>query len=375
MTIRNTRTGGQILVDQLVRKGVDRAFCVPGESYLAALDALYDAPIARHRLPAGRRRRDDGRGLWQADRPARHLLRHPRPRRHQCLRRRPYRPAGFDADDPVHRPGRARMREREAFQEIDYRALFGDVAKWVAEIDDARAHSRVRRARLPPGDARAGPGPVVLSLPEDMLTETADVADAAPLGRSRPSPALPNMAQLRAAAGARPSGRSSSSAARAGPTRRAQTSRASPSASTCRSAAPSAARCCSTTMHPQLCRRRRHRHQPEAGRARQGRPTCVLLIGGRMGEMPSSGYTLLDIPTRRRRWSMSIPAPRSSAASTSPTLAINATPAAFAAALEAHEPPARSRLAAETPSRRTPPISPGRQPPRAARARSSMARS
>ncbi len=45
MTIRNTRTGGQILIDQLVAQGVDRVTCVPGESYLAALDALHDSPI------------------------------------------------------------------------------------------------------------------------------------------------------------------------------------------------------------------------------------------------------------------------------------------------------------------------------------------
>jgi len=45
MTIRNTRTGGQILIDQLVAQGVERVTCVPGESYLAALDALHDSPI------------------------------------------------------------------------------------------------------------------------------------------------------------------------------------------------------------------------------------------------------------------------------------------------------------------------------------------
>ena len=65
-------------------------------------------PDPLHHLPAGGRRLQHGRGLWQADGPARHLLRDPRPRRHQCLHRAAYRLPGFDADDPADRPGRPR---------------------------------------------------------------------------------------------------------------------------------------------------------------------------------------------------------------------------------------------------------------------------
>ena len=79
-------TGGQILVDQLKIHGVDLAFCVPGESYLAVLDALYDA---RNQIRFIICRQEGGAATWprpMASSPAaRHLLRHPRAGRHQCL--------------------------------------------------------------------------------------------------------------------------------------------------------------------------------------------------------------------------------------------------------------------------------------------------
>ena len=141
---------------------------------------------------------DDGGGLWQAHGPARHLLRHPRPRRHQCQPRRPHRDAGFDADDPVRRPGRTGMREREAFQELDYKAVFGTMAKWVVEIDDAGAHPGDWSRAPSASPCRAVRGPVVISLPEDMLTETAAVADAPRSSRRRPGRRMPISSALRA---------------------------------------------------------------------------------------------------------------------------------------------------------------------------------
>ena len=98
-------------------------------------------------------------------------------------------------------------RDRDAFQEVDYRQMFGGMAKWVAEIDDAaRIPEFVHRAFA---TATAGrPGPVVLALPEDMLLDTTDAADGRPAraGRGRPAPELHG----RAARGCsrRPSGRS-----------------------------------------------------------------------------------------------------------------------------------------------------------------------
>ena len=102
-----TRTGGEILVDQLAIHGVHHVFCVPGESYLAALDAFHDSKITLTVCRHERRRCHDGGSGRQGNRPARHLLRHARARRHQCLGRHPYRAPGFLADDRVRRPGRA----------------------------------------------------------------------------------------------------------------------------------------------------------------------------------------------------------------------------------------------------------------------------
>src|SRR6202043_4216922 len=86
--------------------------------------------------------------------------------------------------------------EREAFQEIDYRRMFGQLAKWVAEIEDAR--------RIPELVSQAfhtalngRPGPVVLALPEDMLTDEVEVADAGPYKIARGAPAPGDMAKLR----------------------------------------------------------------------------------------------------------------------------------------------------------------------------------
>ena len=78
------RTGGEILADQLVIHGVRHVFCVPGESYIAALDGMYGGPIELTVCRQEGGAVDDGGGGRQGDRPARHLLRHPRARRHQC---------------------------------------------------------------------------------------------------------------------------------------------------------------------------------------------------------------------------------------------------------------------------------------------------
>ena len=76
------------------------------------------------------------------------------------------------------------MMEREAFQEIDYRQMFGPMAKWVAQIDSAdRIPELVSRAFHVATSGR--PGPVVLALPEDMLVDESSVADAAPYAITR----------------------------------------------------------------------------------------------------------------------------------------------------------------------------------------------
>ncbi|MBV9113836.1 MAG: thiamine pyrophosphate-binding protein, partial [Hyphomicrobiales bacterium] len=168
------RTGGQILVDQLLIQRVDRATCVPGESYLAVLDALHDAAIDVLIC------RQEGGAAMMADAYAR-LTGRPG----ICFVTRG--PGAANASPGIHIAmqdsspmivfvGQVErgMREREAFQELDYKAVFGTMAKWAVEIDAA--------ARIPEIVARAfrvatqgRPGPVVVSLPEDVLTEMATV--------------------------------------------------------------------------------------------------------------------------------------------------------------------------------------------------------
>ena len=182
------RTGGRILVDQFVLHGAELVFCVPGESYLAALDALYDTPQIR--LIAGRMEASC------ANMACAHGQLTGRPGIFFASRG----PGAAQASVAVHtaRQGSIPLimfvgqvprahRDREAFQEVDIDAMFAPLAKWTATIDDpARIPEYVSRAYRV---ATAGrPGPVVLSLPEDVLTETADVPDAA---GDRPAPAAP----------------------------------------------------------------------------------------------------------------------------------------------------------------------------------------
>ena len=172
-----TRTGGEILIDQLVVHGVQHAFCVPGESYLAALDAFYDRPI---KLTVCRQ---EGGATMMAEA---HGKATGRPGIVFVTRG----PGATNASPGIHiaqqdstplivfvgQVGRE-MRERDAFQELNYRAVFGSIAKWTTEIDDpARIPELVSRAFYTATSGR--PGPVVIALPEDMLTERVAVPDA-----------------------------------------------------------------------------------------------------------------------------------------------------------------------------------------------------
>ena len=171
------RTGGRILVDQLVAQGCDRIFTVPGESFLAVLDALHDTPeidlvVCRQEGGVGFMACADG-----------------------ALTGRPgiafvtRGPGATNASIGVHVAMQDSQpmilfigdvdrgtKDREAFQEIDFPAMFGPLCKWAAKIDDAR--------RIPEYIARAyatamngRPGPVVLALPEDMLLDLVEAAD------------------------------------------------------------------------------------------------------------------------------------------------------------------------------------------------------
>jgi acetolactate synthase-1/2/3 large subunit len=174
-----TRSGGQVLVDQLVLHGTELAFGVPGESYLAVLDALHDAPlrlvVARHEGGAANMAEAYGK---LTGRPG------------ICMVTRG--PGATHASNGVHTAmqdstpmillvGQVARETigREAFQELDYRAVFGSMAKWATQIDRAeRVPEIMARAFAVATSGR--PGPVVVALPEDMLAGQVDVPDAAP---------------------------------------------------------------------------------------------------------------------------------------------------------------------------------------------------
>ena len=187
----NSRTGAQVLIDALKINSVDRIFCIPGESFLAALDALYDKPEIALTIC-----RNEGGAAYMAEAYGK-LTGKPG----LCFVTRG--PGATNASGGLHVAmqdstpmilliGQVARKDldREAFQEIDYRRMFSQVAKWVAQIDDAnRIPEYLNRAFATATSGR--PGPVVLALPEDMLTDMTCVSDAREwqLVSSWPSPA------------------------------------------------------------------------------------------------------------------------------------------------------------------------------------------
>ncbi|HRK55938.1 MAG TPA: thiamine pyrophosphate-binding protein [Burkholderiaceae bacterium] len=171
------RTGARILVDQLHIQGVNHIFCVPGESYLPVLDALLDSPI---RVVTNRH---ESGSTFMAEAYAK-LTGQPGV---AIVSRGPgatnaaigIHTAFQDSTPLVLLIGQvgSEYLDREAFQEIDYRRMFGPMAKWVAQVDRAdRLPEYIARAFQTATSGRHGP--VVLALPEDMLKAHADVMDA-----------------------------------------------------------------------------------------------------------------------------------------------------------------------------------------------------
>ena len=243
----NMRSGGEVLVDQLMVNGVRHVFCVPGESYLAALDAFHDRDIAVTVC------RQEGGAVMMAEavgkltgRPGiAFVTRGPgatngSPGLHIARQ---------DSTPVIMFVGQVarEMREREAFQELDYRAVFGSIAKWATEIDDpARIPEVVSRAFHVAMNGR--PGPVVIALPEDMLMERVSVGDArAARGRPTRRPACTSRTRTRR--------RCCSSSARSRATRWA--ARPSRSWTTAQSSAPWPSGWCRSTIRrvcPSSCR-------------------------------------------------------------------------------------------------------------------------
>ena len=165
-----TATGGQILVAALKSQGVDRIYCVPGESYLPVLDALHDAPeiavvSARHEGAAANMAEADGK---LTGRPGVCFVTRGPGATHASIG---VHTAFQDSTPMILFIGQVARdaKDREGFQEVDYRAMFAPLAKWAAEIDEAsRIPEYISRAFQVATSGR--PGPVVLSLPEDMLS-------------------------------------------------------------------------------------------------------------------------------------------------------------------------------------------------------------
>ncbi|ELX12723.1 acetolactate synthase isozyme 2 large subunit IlvG [Janthinobacterium sp. HH01] len=192
-----SRTGGQILVDALKIHGVDTAFGVPGESYLDVLDALHDSDI-RFII-----NRQEGGAAFMADAYGK-MTGKPG----ICFVTRG--PGATNASIGVHTAFQDSTPmilfigqvgndfvDREAFQEIDYRRMYGQMAKWVAQIDRAdRVPEYIARAFQIATSGR--PGPVVLALPEDMLTAVAAVADTRGYQPVQASPSAAQIDQVRA---------------------------------------------------------------------------------------------------------------------------------------------------------------------------------
>jgi acetolactate synthase-1/2/3 large subunit len=294
-------TGGQLLVSALRTHGTDMAFCVPGESYLAVLDALYDVREHIDLVVC----RQEGGAAFMAEAYGK-LTGRPG----ICFVTRG--PGATNASIGVHTAYQdsspmilfigqigGDVVEREAFQEIDYRRMFGQMAKWVAQIDRAdRVSEYISHAFHLAVSGR--PGPVVLALPEDMLVAQAPAVEVHPYQRVKASPApaaLDRIAALLAAA-QRPflllGGGDWTAAA-------------------CADIAAFA----EAWQLPVGCSFRRqdlidNRHPHYAGeigivtgaglKKRVQESDLILAVGPRLGEMTTAGYTLLEVPRLRQRF-------------------------------------------------------------------------
>jgi acetolactate synthase I/II/III large subunit len=327
----NMRTAAEVLVDQLQIHGVRHVFCVPGESYLAVLDAFHDSELAITVC------RQEGGAAMMAE-----AVGKVTGRPGVCFVTRG--PGATNASAGIHIARQdstplvmfvgqvaREMREREAFQELDYRAVFGPMTKWATEIDDpARVPEIVSRAFYTAANGR--PGPVVVAIPEDMLVERVAVADAPPFSliETSPGPAeLERFAQMLSGArspilllgGSRWSQQASDRVARF-----AQ-KYSLPVATTFRRAHLFDA------LHPSYAGDLGIGPNPKLLERIKG-ADLVVLIGGRLGELPSQSYTLFDIPRPQVPFVHVHPGAEELGRVYSPSLAIHAAPTGFAAALE-----------------------------------------
>ena len=330
MTTLGKRTGGQLIVEALKANGVSRVSCVPGESYLAVLDALYESGIETVVC------RQEGGAAMMADTWGR-LTGEPG----ICMVTRG--PGATNASAGLHvaRQDSIPMilfigqvqrdaREREAFQEVEYRRAFTEFAKWVGEIDDARRIPEfVTRAFAVATSGR--PGPVVLTLPEDMLVEEVEAPEAKAYTPVENHPGRKQMEKFTdlLANAKRPM-------FILGGTRWSE------------AAVASFKNFAESLKVPVGCSFRRqmlfdHTSSSYAGDVGIGinpalskeikESDLIVLVGARMSEMPSSGYTMLDIPYPSQTLVHVFPEAEELGRIYRPDLAICAAPEDFVGAL------------------------------------------
>lgn len=330
------RTGGQILIDQLVIQGVERISCVPGESYLAALDAMVDVDIdvliCRHEGGAAMMAEAYGKLTGKPG---------------ICFVTRG--PGATNAAHGVHIAahdstpmilfiGQAErgILGRECFQEVDYKHLFGDMAKWVIEID--------RPERIPELIARAfrmatqgRPGPVVVSLPEDMLTEIGLCVDAPKIVPIATAPCENDLLLLKSLLLD-----AQSPLVILGGSLWDETGYEAMHDFASRFNLPVATSFRRTHLfnayHPSFAGDLGFGINPALA-IRVKEADLILMIGARLSEVPSSSYTLLDIPKPRQTLIHIYSDPAEIGRVYQPDLAMVASPNAMAKALRKMTPP------------------------------------
>lgn len=345
--VHHARNGGQILVQQLRSHGARRVFLVPGESYLPCIDALYDHQDAIQAVVC----RQESGAAYMAEAYGK-LTGEPG----ICFVTRG--PGATNASIGVHtafedgtpmilfvgQVGNDFM-ERGAFQEIDYRRMFGPMAKWVAQID--------RTERIPEFIARAfavatsgRPGPVVLALPEDTLWGNAAVPDLPCYQRVHVNPGAQDIERMRELieAAERPLmvvGGSGWTAQALAQLRGFAERFDLPVGVAWRRLE------CFDQRHPNFAG-----HvgwgMPESLRSRVRDADLLLAVCTRLGEPTTEGYTLVQSPRPAQRLIHVYPDPDELGRVFLPTQAIPASPVGFAAAVADLKPRQRPRWSAAT---------------------------
>lgn len=334
-----SRTGGAILADALLAQGTDMVFSVPGESFIAFLDAAYD----RRDLLKVITCRHEGSAAYMAEsygkltaRPGVcYVTRGPG----ACNAALGVHTAFQDSTPMILLIGQVKraFRGREAYQEVEFRQMYGALAKRVEEVSSAE--------RIPEAVARAfavalngRPGPVVLVLPQDVLEESARIADPLPVVPAEAAPSRDQIERLLSllAQARRPL------AIAGGPGWSGKSARAFTAfAEAWRLPVAASFRCqdivdnnspvyvgeLGTTLAPFL------------GRAVRD-ADLLMVVGARLGEVDSRGYDLLDSPTPRQSLIHIFPEGDELGRVFQPQLGISAAVGPFIAALSACDPPA-----------------------------------